>query len=190
MARGLLVAAIASIAVATAASDARACTGAECYVQAATLGEAPATGSSVLRFPQAIAYSPGAGTILVADQYGAVVQRFDRGGNWLGELGGYADARQLGRIGVVGGLATDRAGHVYVLDSENDRVQVFEAGTGRWLAAWGTTGQGAGQFRWATTPARAGSPSGGALPPGAARDRRGGQPSAARRLTFTVAVGR
>jgi hypothetical protein len=34
-----------------------------------------------------------------------------------------------------------------VLDSENDRVQVFEAGTGRWLAAWGTTGQGAGQFR-------------------------------------------
>ena len=78
MARGLLVAAIASIAVATAASDARACTGAECYVQAATLGEAPATGSSVLRFPQAIAYSPGAGTILVADQYGAVVQRFDR----------------------------------------------------------------------------------------------------------------
>jgi DNA-binding beta-propeller fold protein YncE len=147
MARGLLVAAIAAIAVALAASDARACTGAECYVEATTLGEAPATGSSVLRFPQAIAYSPGGSTILVADEYGAFVQRFDRGGAWLGELGGYADARQLGRIGVVGGLATDRAGHVYVLDSENDRVQVFEAATGRWLAAWGSTGQGAGQFR-------------------------------------------
>jgi DNA-binding beta-propeller fold protein YncE len=101
----------------------------------------------VLRFPQAIAYSPGASTILVADQYGSVVQRFDRTGAWLNELGGYADARQVGRIGVVGGLATDRAGHVYVLDSENDRVQVFEAATGRWLAAWGSTGQGAGQFR-------------------------------------------
>ena len=116
-------------------------------MQAATLGEAPATGSSVLRFPQAIAYTPGARNILVADQFSAVVQRFDRSGAWLNELGGYADARQVGRIGVVGGLATDRAGHVYVLDSENDRVQVFEAATGRWLAAWGSTGQGPGQFR-------------------------------------------
>ena len=83
----------------------------------------------------------------MADQYGSVVQRFDRTGAWLGELGGYADAAQLGRIGVVGGLATDRAGHVYVLDSENDRVQVFESATGRWLAAWGSTGTGAGRFR-------------------------------------------
>ena len=131
MARGLLVAAIAAIVVAFAAGDARACTGPQCYVQATTLGEAPATDSGVLRFPQAIAYSPGASTILVADQYGSVVQRFDRTGAWLGELGGYADAGQLGRIGVVGGLATDRAGHVYVLDSENDRVQVFESATGR-----------------------------------------------------------
>jgi DNA-binding beta-propeller fold protein YncE len=147
MTRGLLAAAIAAIAVALAAGDALACTGAQCYVEATTLGEAPATGSSVLRFPQAIAYSPGASTILVADQYGSIVQRFDRTGAWLGELGGYADAGQLGRIGVVGGLATDRAGHVYVLDSENDRVQVFAAATGRWLAAWGSTGTGAGRFR-------------------------------------------
>jgi DNA-binding beta-propeller fold protein YncE len=145
MVRRTLIVALAALAV--AAGDARACTGSECYVQATTLGEAPATGSGVFRFPQAVAYSPGAGTILVADQYGAVVQRFDRAGTWLNELGGYADARQLGRIGVVGGLATDRAGHVYVLDSENDRVQVFAAATGQWLAAWGSTGQGAGQFR-------------------------------------------
>ncbi|HEX6743379.1 MAG TPA: NHL repeat-containing protein [Solirubrobacteraceae bacterium] len=147
MPRGLLAAAIAAVAAALTAADARACTGAECYVQAATLGESPATGTGVLRFPQAIAYTPGASNILVADQLSAVVQRFDRSGAWLGELGGYADAGQVGRIGVVGGLATDRAGHVYVLDSENDRVQVFEAATGRWLAAWGSTGQGPGQFR-------------------------------------------
>ena len=147
MARGLLAAAITTMAVALAAPGARACTGAECYVQAATLGETPATGSGVLRFPQAVAYSPGASTILVADQFSAVVQRFDRTGAWLGELGAYADAGQLGRIGVVGGLATDRAGHVYVLDSENDRVQVFASATGQWLAAWGSTGQGAGRFR-------------------------------------------
>jgi hypothetical protein len=79
MARGLLVAAITAIAVALAASVARACTATECYVEATTLGEAPATGSGVLRFPQAIAYSPGASTILVADQFGAVVQRFETG---------------------------------------------------------------------------------------------------------------
>jgi hypothetical protein len=149
MARGPAIAAAAALVIALAveAPDARACTGSACYVQAATLGEAPATGSGVFRFPQAIAYSPGASTVLVADQYGAVVQRFDRAGGWLGQLGAYADARQLGRIGVVGGLATDRAGHVYVLDSENDRVQVFASATGQWLAAWGSTGQGAGQFR-------------------------------------------
>jgi hypothetical protein len=71
-----------------------------------------------------------------------------RGGRGAGlRLTGTATSK-LGRIGVVGGLATDRAGHVYdVLDSENDRVQTFEAATGRWLAAWGSTGQGAGQFR-------------------------------------------
>jgi DNA-binding beta-propeller fold protein YncE len=147
MGRPLLVAVLAVLVVAVTATGARACTGTECYVQATTLGESPATGSSVLRFPQAIAYSPGASTIVVGDQYSAVVQRFDRTGAWLGELGAYADAREAGRIGVVGGVATDRAGHVYVLDSENDRVQVFEAATGRWLAAWGSTGQGAGQFR-------------------------------------------
>ena len=87
MPRGLLVAAIAALVVAGAATDARACTGAECYVQAATLGEAPATGSSVLRFPQAIAYSPGASTILVArpvrraGRYRLVLRATDAAGN-------------------------------------------------------------------------------------------------------------
>ena len=147
MRRGTLVVAVVAFALAWAAGAAQACTGSGCYVQATTLGESPATGSSVFRFPQAIAFSPGASTVLVADQYSAVVQRFDRTGAWLGELGGYADARQTGRIGVVGGLATDRAGHVYVLDSENDRVQVFASATGQWLAAWGSTGQAAGLFR-------------------------------------------
>ncbi|MEA2356987.1 MAG: hypothetical protein QOI62_247 [Solirubrobacteraceae bacterium] len=147
MTRRLLIAAAVLACAAVAAPSALACTGAACYVQAATLGEAPATGSSVLRFPQALAYSPGAGTILVGDQFSAVVQRFDRTGAWLGDIGSFADARETGRIGVVGGVATDRAGHAYVLDSENDRVQVFDAASGRWLAAWGSTGTGAGQFR-------------------------------------------
>jgi NHL repeat-containing protein len=115
--------------------------------QAAVLGEPPPTGSGVFRFPQAIAYSPGASTIVVGDQYSAVVQRFDRSGPWLGELGSFADDRELGRVGVIGGVATDRAGDVFVLDSENDRIQVFDAASGGWLAAWGSTGQGPRQFR-------------------------------------------
>ena len=158
-------------------------------MQAATLGEAPATGSSVLRFPQAIAYSPGAGTILVADQYGAVVQRFDRGGNWLGELGGYADARQLGRIGVVGGPPIGPA--------------TSTCSTPRTIACRSSRrARGAG-WRRGVPPARAqGSSAGRQHRRGRARHRAGryrlvlratdaaGNRSAARRLSFTVAVGR
>jgi DNA-binding beta-propeller fold protein YncE len=114
---------------------------------AQVVGESPPTGSGVFRFPQAVAYTPGGTTIVVGDQYSAVVQRFDRAGTWLGQLGAYADDPETGRIGVVGGVASDRAGDLFVLDSENDRVQVFDAASGVWLAAWGSTGQGPGQFR-------------------------------------------
>ena len=112
----------------------------------ATLGETPATGRGVFRFPQALTYSPGGGKLFVGDQFSGVVQRFSRDGTWEADIGWYADDRELGRIGVLGGLAADRDGHLFVLDSENDRVQVFGAGDGRWLAAWGTRGSEAGRF--------------------------------------------
>lgn len=111
------------------------------------VGAAPATGHGVFRFPQAIAYSPGGTKVFVADQYSGVVQKFDRSGAWELDVGFYADTRETGRIGTVGGLAVDRDGHLFVLDSENDRVQVFWAEDGRWLGAFGSTGTGAGQFR-------------------------------------------
>ena len=76
-----------------------------------------------------------------------MVQRFSRDGVWQADIGYHADDRERGRIGVLGGLATDRDGHLLVLDSENDRVQVFDADSGRWLAAWGTRGTGPGHFR-------------------------------------------
>ena len=76
----------------------------------------------------------------------AVVQKFDRVGNWQMEFGGYANHDQLGRLGVIGGIATDRNNHVYVLDSENDRVQVFRSDNGAWLGAFGAKGSGTGHF--------------------------------------------
>jgi hypothetical protein len=128
--------------------DARAaCSGSGCpYRSVGVLGADPPTGHGVFRFPQAIAFSPGGAYVYVADQYSGVVQKFDREGNWSGELGTWADAGQFGRLGTIGGLATDRAHHLYVLDSENDRIQVFSSDTGEWLGAWGSTGSAPGRF--------------------------------------------
>ena len=44
------------------------------------------------------------------------------------------------------GIAVDIAGHVYVADTQNDRIQKFSI-AGQPLASWGTTGEGPGQFR-------------------------------------------
>jgi DNA-binding beta-propeller fold protein YncE len=141
--------AVAIAAVAPAGAPAADCSGEpSCpYRSAGVLGADPPTGHGVFRFPQGIAFSPGGAYVFVADQYSGIVQKFDRAGNWVSQLGWYADARQPGRLGTVGGLATDLAHHLYVLDSENDRIQVFASDTGAWLGAWGSTGTGAGRFQ-------------------------------------------
>jgi YVTN family beta-propeller protein len=100
------------------------------------VGEPPSAGG-VFRFPQAVTFSPGGGTVYVGDQYSGTVQAFDPGGGFRFALGSRATRREPGRLGVVGGVATDHSGHVYVLDSENDRVQIFSAADGRYLAAFG-----------------------------------------------------
>ncbi|QEC49523.1 hypothetical protein FSW04_19415 [Baekduia soli] len=100
------------------------------------VGEPP-NGDGVFRFPQAVAVSPGGGTVFVADQYSGVVQAFTADGFPRLRLGGRAARREDGRLGVVGGLAVDRSGHLYVLDAENERVQVFAADDGRHLASFG-----------------------------------------------------
>jgi DNA-binding beta-propeller fold protein YncE len=99
------------------------------------IGEPP-TGSGVFRFPQAVATSPDGQTVYVADQHSGVVQRFALDGTPLGAFGGRAVRREPAPLGTIGGLATDRAGRVYVLDSAHARVQVFSP-TGRFLTAWG-----------------------------------------------------
>ena len=100
------------------------------------VGEPP-NGGGVFRFPQAVAFTPGAGTVFVGDQYSGVVQAFAPDGTFRFAFGLRATRREPGRLGVVGGVATDHSGHVYVLDSENDRVQVFSASDGHYLASFG-----------------------------------------------------
>ncbi|MBC7262582.1 MAG: hypothetical protein H5T63_11300, partial [Chloroflexi bacterium] len=44
------------------------------------------------------------------------------------------------------GIAVDGQGNVYVVDTRNQRVQVFD-GEGRYLRGWGWQGNGAGEFQ-------------------------------------------
>jgi sugar lactone lactonase YvrE len=49
-------------------------------------------------------------------------------------------------------VATDAAGHVYVADAGNHRIQKFDS-SGTFLLTWGSTGSGAGQFQSPTSVA-------------------------------------
>lgn len=100
------------------------------------VGETP-QGYGVFRFPQAVGVSPGGQTVFVGDQNSSVVQAFGPDGQFKFSLG-YQSARgEAGRIGAVGGVATDHSGHVYVLDAQNQRVQVFDQSSGAYLAQFG-----------------------------------------------------
>src|SRR3954451_2051816 len=83
-----------------------------------TVGE-PANGGGVFRFPQAVAFSPGGARVFIGDQYSGSVQPSAPDGTSQFAFATRAVRRETARLGVVGGVATDRAGHVYVLDSEN-----------------------------------------------------------------------
>lgn len=103
------------------------------------VGEAP-NGGGVFRFPQAVAFSPGGGNVLVGDEFGGRISVFDTAGGYQSSIGSRAVRREDGRLGVVGGVATDRDRRVYVLDSENDRVQVFDQ-SGTHLASFGSSAE-------------------------------------------------
>lgn len=100
------------------------------------VGEAP-QGNGVFRFPQAVAVSPGGQTVFVADQNSSVVQAFGPDGQFKFAFGYQSTRRETGRFGAIGGVATDRSGHVYVLDSQNERVQVFDQSNGSYVAQFG-----------------------------------------------------
>jgi hypothetical protein len=53
-------------------------------------------------------------------------------------------------FGAIGGIASGPRGEIFVLDSEEQRVSVFDS-TGRLQRSMGLAGSGPGEFRWATS---------------------------------------
>jgi DNA-binding beta-propeller fold protein YncE len=95
------------------------------------------------------------GRIYVADTANSRIQVFSSEGQFerewgsfcnLGDGDGCTDDEGLGQFNFPEGLAIDRdAGRVYVVDSSNDRMQVFDL-DGEFLLAFGESGSETGQF--------------------------------------------
>ena len=93
--------------------------------------------------PWDVAIAPD-GSVYVADLWNSRVQKFDEEGNFVTMWGGFSDSGQAAR-GAEGrfygprGVAVDDDGQVYVSDTGNKRVQVFDA-DGTFVAQFGGGG--------------------------------------------------
>ncbi len=106
------------------------------------------TGPGEFSSPEGVAVD-GAGSVYVADTWNHRVQKFTPDGalvaTW-GRNGGDGSAGTgPGEFDSPGGIEVDRAGNVYVVDTDNDRIQTFTS-TGALITMWGTLGTGDGQF--------------------------------------------
>ena len=112
----------------------------------------------VLRFPEAVAVDQF-GDVYVADQLSYVVQKFNAAtGQFLGQWGSYGGGH--GQFGPIGGLATDGAGNVYVVNSEHNRIEKFSP-SGAFITAWGHSGSELGQFDFGSSQEPTKPPGGG-----------------------------
>jgi sugar lactone lactonase YvrE len=89
-----------------------------------------AAGVRLLNQPNDIAIAPN-GDIFVAQGHtpgpkgDARVLKFDRNGRFIAQWGG--KGKEPGQFEVAHGIAIDRQGHLWVMDRENQRIQVFDA---------------------------------------------------------------
>ncbi|MBN1856923.1 MAG: SMP-30/gluconolactonase/LRE family protein [Dehalococcoidia bacterium] len=84
------------------------------------------------------------GNVYVADDLYHRIEKFDRDGTYLDDLGSYGENN--GQFKYPAGVAVDAGGCLYVADSGNDRVQKFDS-DGVYLAQWGENGTGNGEFQ-------------------------------------------
>jgi DNA-binding beta-propeller fold protein YncE len=110
----------------------------------------PGQGDGQLQEPWGVAVAPN-GDVYVADTWNHRVQRFDSTGKFLGKWGKLGDARGGvdGEPGVFWGprsIAISSQGEVYVSDTGNKRVQVFDL-QGNFRRMFGGEGTQPGQFR-------------------------------------------
>jgi tripartite motif-containing protein 71 len=140
-------------------ASAEACAGvgsAPCpYTSAQIVGQ---RAEGVLRFPEAVALDTE-GNVYVADQLSYVVQKFSAAtGAFETEWGSFGGGH--GQFGPIGGLATDAAGYVYVVDSSHNRIEKFDA-NGNFVLQWGHSGSEPGQFSFGSSQDYTKPPGGG-----------------------------
>jgi len=107
------------------------------------------TGNGQFQEPWGIAVD-AEGHVYVADTWGHRIQKFDAEGKFLLQWGGYRSTggAAVGEEGFFWGprdVAIDAAGNVYVTDTGNKRVQVFDP-DGQFLDQWGGFGVADGQM--------------------------------------------
>ena len=109
------------------------------------------TGSSdgLFRNLSAIA-TDSSGNIYVADTSNNRVQKFNSSGVYQSQFGvqgtNTADPNQAaGQFNVPKGVAFDSSGNIYVVDTNNNRVEKFDS-SGNFILQFGSTGSGDGQF--------------------------------------------
>ena len=107
------------------------------------------TGPGQFKEPWGIAVD-AEGNVYVADTWNHRIQKFDSEGNFLLQWGSFRDTGgvAVGAEGLFWGprdIAIDAAGNLYVTDTGNKRVQVFDP-NGQFLAQWGGFGVEDGQM--------------------------------------------
>lgn len=99
-----------------------------------------------MNMPYGLATGPG-GVLWVSDPGTARINKYSESGSYLGKAYGSAANPTGGSdLNYPVGLATDAVGNVWAVDSGNSRLKKYDS-NGKFIAQFGTTGTGAGQFQ-------------------------------------------